>query len=453
MDKISNISTIPFSTLVPVLERKKPSLNQIIYNIASAIIFPLGLYRCSAHFIAKKFFSCFIVGSTSRSIKISQKHEEAIKSVHLEMRNGLKFEELIGVDGIKILQERSTDEWIVYTLPSCGIWQKLLEDTLIPIAQNSGRNLLCVNYPGAGKNRGKPNSFNHLLNNVEKGLKKIDATPENTVFMGHSLGCASALRLADKYEGTNVVIQNTFSKLDLLAKPYREILKKTLERAQKNQTRLEKDGEVFDRNTKQYVKKPLKIVQRLNLAAKDAFLSIPQLLENLFRLQFKTALLDAKEIGKTILIETALTILGIASVPISLVSNKINRIKGKLKSFYTSRSAVLTFVNSNKFLTLAKQILKTAGWEIDNYQVFEKLVKRGVSPFVVQVEKDDTIPENARLSKKILESYPNYLIHKNFSDLNNELKDHHDHIAKPCNDHTCGNDPHCSIKRVISTKL
>jgi hypothetical protein len=177
------------------------------------------------------------------------------------------------------------------------------------------------------------------------------------------------------------------------------------------------------------------------------------LLENLFRLQFKTALLDAKEIGKTILIETALTILGITSLPISLVSNKINRIKGKLKSFYTSRSAVLTFVNSNKFLTLAKQILKTAGWEIDNYQVFEKLLKKGVNPFVVQVEKDATIRENARLSTKILESNPNYLIHKDFSDLNDELKDHHDHIAKPCSDHKCVDNPHCFIKKaIISTK-
>ncbi len=399
---------------------KQSKIKDHIWNIASAILFPIGLYRLSCYYVSKHIFSPFILASSSEYIKKKFEHAKLVKETDLTL-----FKDVVAtrishkLDGVQIRKE-GNQKWLIYVLPTGSIWQQILETELLPLARESGRNVLCVNYRSTGANPiNRPSSFNDLYEDVESALLTIEEDlGDDTVFYGHSLGCATALHLALKF-GRRAVAQNTFGLFENLAEPYRKHLHSS---------------------TSRYLSKLIEEQQnnKLKFALIDTFLSLPHLvfrvtyftlslLDNILHLEGKNSVLDIREIGKTILIDTILTITGLVSLILYPCANRINQFNAELKSNYLSRSAPLTFISSSKFVWLAKKILNSSGWYVDNALTALKLGKDRV--FVVQAPCDQKLESKYTLAYALANS--DIPIHTFQDHELDTTRCHHDYLASP----------------------
>lgn len=434
------------------------TLSEKIWTVVSVILFPIGLYRVTCHLVAKYIFSPYIVGSSSSYVRLLHNHKEAIelandtflicmsdREVALE-RKAIKTKDGLTLDGLHIIHSSQRDlpveeqKYLIYILPAKGIWQQKISE-LLDLSKATNRNILCVNYRATGASKlVRPSSFEDLFCDIESSLASLTGVlKDNTVLYAHSIGCATALHLADKCD-MRAVVQNTFHSLQDLAELYSRPLINTILKNQLVSLQKEQELPITDRKTGESRITKLSLLSRVLYSAKDAFFSLPHLvvrvsyfclsfLDNLVSCKLKLALLDLKEIGRTALIDLILTITGIVAIPFSLFSSRINRFNGSLKCGYLKRPALVTFLQSKKFIWLAKKILETTGWTANNTEKALRIGKERL--FIVQVKHDRTIPYEFSLAKALRESDPSFTIHEFMDHPLEEDKDHHGFMASP----------------------
>jgi hypothetical protein len=448
---------VPLNRLIQEKSRSF-SFSEKIWNVVSLIFFPIGIYRVACHLIAKYQFSPFILGSSSSYVRLLNNHEQAIKALTTPYltsisdiditikKQTVKTSDGLTLDGVHIThKEQSTlprekQKYLVYVLPAKGIWQQKISE-LIQLSKATKRSILCVNYRATGASTLKrPSSFKDLFCDIETSLASLTGIlKENTVLYAHSIGCSTALHLAHKYK-MKAVIQNTFHTLEGLTELYSKTLVRKIIRDQILSVQEQQELPIEDKKTKEVKKVRLSFSKRVSYALKDSFLSLPHLivrvsyfclslLDNLIRCQTEKASLDLKEIGKTVLIDLALTISGVIAIPVSLFSNRVNQFNGSLKSKYLNRPALATFAESPKFIWIAKKILDATGWSVNNTKTALAIGKENL--FVVQVKHDKTIPYEFSLAKALQKVDPSFTIHTFEDHLLDQDADQHDFMASP----------------------
>jgi hypothetical protein len=360
-------------------------------------------------YIAKNVFSSEIIASSSEALR--SKHKEVIQSITDDSLRGAQKLSLSGQDGIKLdaveIKRTGTTKWLLCVNPTAAIWQSRLPK-LLELSEKMNVNVLCVNYRATGKSeKRRPTSFNDLFSDVETGLEKLikdGISKDNIIMYGQSIGCVTALHLGEKHK-LKVVAQNTFSLLSCMFKASakifgsRKVNKILISLHLQEGFTTVKDPQG---NPQKGESKPARLLHRVKFSLEDAFLSLPHLalrvsyfflsfLDNIF-LQQEWALAgkDLIEIGKTVAIDTTLTITGFLSLLISPCSNKLNQLNAKLKSFYLTRSAIRTYTNSPKFIWLAEKILTSSGWVADNVKLAKAVGHQRL--FIVNAHHDKKVP-------------------------------------------------------------
>lgn len=439
----------------------KPRYTEKLWKVVSAILFPIGLYQLACHCLAKYGFSQFILASSSKAVQLAHNHKQCIEEkdqTYLDSESAgtakkitVRTKDGLDLDAVRIISQEQKDrppeeqKWLIYVLPAKAIWQEVFKPAsnmeltgLLDLAEATGKNVLCVNYRATGANAltsalSRPGSFNDLFIDIESGLKTLTGVrPQNIKFFAISLGSTIALHLANKYREIPItIVQNAFQNLALLAEGFSIYLIKYVDKVLDNRIKIE-TGEI---------KKP-SLFQRIRFSLEDTFLSLPHLalrvtyffltfLNNILHCQIKEAGIDFFEIGKTLVIDTVLTITGLISLPLSLFTNKINQLNGLLKEFYLTHSAIKTIVRSPKFIKLAIHILQTTGWVIDNAKVALAIGKDRLCIVQVPPGNDKTIPYKASLAKAVLEIDSTFPVHHCEGYEFDPEKDHHNHMASP----------------------
>ncbi len=381
-------------------------------------------------YIAKEYFSSYIIGSSSDYVRKNKNHSELIARVddaYLQAR-GAKKETFTTTDRVKIDAVRITrpdaTKWLLCINPSKAIWQERLED-LLKLSEKTNTNILCVNYRATGaSDKKRPTSFDDLVLDVDSGLQKLESEgiqKNNIILYAQSIGCVIALRLATERK-MKAVVQNTFALFRLMIKPFSKLLITTLHRGLHGKVERQ-NGIISKRISKteiQKEKRTPRIKQRILFSLEDTFLSLPHLifrvtyftlsmLDNLIITRnFYLAKKDFIEIGKTIAIDTTLTLTGALSLLTSPFTNRVNNINSKIKSLYLGRSAILTFANSPKFLWIAENILTSSGWIANNAALAKSLSTSDL--FIVQAHSDLTVPRELSLGHHVSDS--NHTIHR-----------------------------------------
>lgn len=455
---------LPIQQSSPSLERLIPdksepfSLKKKIWDVVSVILFPIAIYRIGCHLTAKYLFSPYILGASSSYVRLLNRHKDAIENmneahlnsisdsdIRIEKRK-IKTNDGLTLDGVHITHTEQSNlnpnkqKYLVYVLPAKGIWQQQITE-LVSLSKATKRNLLCVNYRATGASAfQRPSSFKDLFCDIESSLRSLTGVvKENTIFYAHSIGCATALHLSYKYK-MKAVIQNTFHTLEGLAEIYSKPLVKTVIKNKLLSLQKQQELPIENKRAKEIKITKLSLSERITYALRDTLFSLPHLalrvtyfslsfLDNLISYKTKKALSDLKEIGKTILVDLTLTITGVVAIPISLISNRMNQFNGSLKMKYLTQSALATFIESPKFIWLAKKILQATGWTINNTKTACAIGKENL--FIVQARFDKTIPYEFSLANTLLKADPRFTIHQ-FSDhpLDKD-KDHHDFMASP----------------------
>ncbi len=446
----------------------KPRYNEKIWKVVSLILFPIGIYQFTYHCLAKYAFSQFILASTSGAVQLAHKHKEAIEEMdqsylHRESdgsaeKVSVRTRDGLNLDAVRIISQEQKDlppaeqKWLIYILPAKAIWQEVFQSkpdmeltALLDLAKATGKNVLCVNYRATGGSTlSRPASFDDLFLDIESGLKTLKGVlPQNIKLFSISLGGTVALHLANKYpEIPMTIVQNAFQSLALLANDYSKYLIKYVIKIVNEDVLRQQELPILNSRTGVESSKKLTLFQRMTYSLKDAFLSLPHLvlrvtyfffsfLNHLFHYQVNQAGEDLLEIGKTLVIDTVLTISGLISLPLSLFTNKINQCNGHLKGFYLIHSAIIESVKSPKFVDLAVHILDRTNWIIDNANVALSIGKDRLCIVQVPPGTDRTIPYEASLAKAVSERYPEFPIHNCRGHEFTQGKDHHDHMASP----------------------
>ena len=444
----------------------RPRYKETIWKVVSTLLFPIGLYQATCHCLAKYGFSQFILASSSEAVRLKHKHKQLIEENNQDYldressgtakKTTIRTRDGLNLDAVRIINQEQAElrpedqKWIIYVLPAKAIWQEIFKSTpdmeltgLLDLARATQKNVLCVNYRATGGSTlSRPGSFDDLFIDIESGLKTLEGVrPKNIKFFAISLGSTIALHLANKYpEIPMTVVQNAFQNLALLAKDFSTYLINYVTKVLDERVKGEQELPIYNKRTEKHEIRKLSLPQRIRYSLEDTLLSLPHLalrvtyfffsfLNNIAHCQIRKAGIDLIEIGKTVLIDTALTVTGLASLPLSLCTNKINQFNGMLKGFYLTHSAAITFVQSPKFIQIAIQILKTADWIIDNAKAVLALGKTRVC--VVQVPHDKTVPHKASLEKAVLEIDPSFPIHHCDGHEFDQAKDHHNHMASP----------------------
>lgn len=391
MFTINTVDTRPIYDYTP----PAPSpYKDIIWDIVSAILFPIGLYRITSYLLGKYVVSQLLLPSSSFVMHKWFPPEELNTpfAITLETSDGIKL------DSVKIKHQNllapSEERWIVCILGNEGRWQNSYNDLLF-LAHHTALNVLCINPRGVGNSTYiHPSSFEDLFSDVDTGVLHLlneGVLSNNIVLHGHSLGGASALHVASR-RGLAAIAQNTFAKVDQVIphhlNAFAEITSDFLNRL----------------STVQQNPAARDLLWLLLFSAKDLLFSLPHLairvtyfffsmLENLVCCEFKEAIKDLMEIGKTLFIDTVLTITGFISLIALPFTKKVHALNGTLNSFFLERAALPRVLASPKTAWLAKQLLTCTGWNADNYTAASRL--RNV--FVMHPTEDHVIPYTASL--------------------------------------------------------
>lgn len=383
----------------------------------STLFFPRPnlLERVCRGFV-KKYFSTFIIGSCSPVVRKNHRHDYWTKKNITSPGEKVTIQTPDGIllDGVQIIADEQKSlppekqKWLYYILPAKMIWQQIFspnEQTpemthLTTLAKQTGRNVLCVNRRGTGNSSPiRPQSFEDLFLDDDSALHSLKGVlPENTILYAHSIGSTPGLYLAMRYD-MKVVVQNTFYRLPLLGKYFARYLVSIVDKFLNRQLHYQQTASL--------------IWKRIFYSTIDAFLSIPHLvlrvtffffscLEHLLSCYWENAIQDLLTIGKTIILDSYLTLLGCINILISLFTNNLNIYSAHLKESYIKHSALKQLAQSSKFIWLAQKILSVAGWNFDNAHAVNSLASRG-KVFVVQVPYDKTIPKDVSVAERLFE--------------------------------------------------
>ena len=386
---------------------------------SSDIIFLMSALDTICRYISREYFSPYIIGSSAE-----WRRRKAYPEIN-RLRNQQLF--INGVDATKIA--KPSPKWIVYVLPSKLLWQQNYDKdplsakttvrkitTLLDLATHTTRNVLCVNY------RIKPSSFQDVIDDVDTGVKHLleqDVKENDILFYAHSIGSVAALQLAKKYN-TAAVIQNTFSKLEDLVEPFSKALVKDTYDSLCKRVTTQQDTSIRLKRKIQFLFIDLTL-SLPHLALRISYFAL-SLLGNLCKFQFSKATSDLLEIGKTIVIDTAITI---SSLFIFLNINKVNQFNANCKSHYLKRSAVCETLSSPKFIWLAKKILQKSGWHADNTAAVLSMDQAKL--FIVQLPNDKTM-KGATLEDGLRKADSTIQIHNFETDA---ALDSHNEMASP----------------------
>lgn len=161
-------------------------------------------------------------------IKLSKQHDLVFKPTREIIATpediGLDFEEvtLVAEDGIKIngwfIKGKKDNKTVLIYHGNGGNISSRLE--FISMFYKLGLSVFIIDYRGYGKSGGSPSEKGTYLDSEaawgflikEKNIKK-----ENIIVLGRSLGGPIAARIASKYKPGALILDSTFSSIDLLA--------------------------------------------------------------------------------------------------------------------------------------------------------------------------------------------------------------------------------------------
>lgn len=433
----------------------QPVSNNILWDITSTIVFPIGMYRIARHLFGKYVISQCVLPSSIQTTLLdksithylletsnSSLREESREypNIYSAERIRIQTSDNLSLDGLQIVSKGQKDlppeeqKWIVYTLPNLSLWQQLCHVLFMPFANALDVNLLSVNYRMTGQSSPtRPTSFNDLCIDIDSAVQTLlerGVLPKNIVLHGVSLGGATALNVAKHYQtpGNEIscVAQNTFSQIEKVAP---EVLFRI-------------NSHISDLRSKMVLsqlEEHQSLSETLLFSLKDLFFSLPHLIfrvsylvfsiiERLIQCKYNEVPDELAEIGKTILFDTLLTFSGFLSLILSPFTNSINQFNGSINQYFLNNSLLSRFLISSKAPAFVGTLLSHTDWNIDN----EKAATQIKKILVVYAPNDDLIDRSASLSKPLLEN-PEYSHHvqalPEFDEFNRPI-DHTD-IAVP----------------------
>lgn len=229
MLRVENILPAPFY----VKQSPCDSVNKVIWNIVSLILFPIGIFRFALYLLNKHLISKILLPSSIEWIKkarplpdINEIEETLNKGRTIITKLTIKSAEGIDLDGVSVVSHKqevlpkNEQNWVIYASGNSGSWQITMEH-FINLSHTCGVNVICINYRGTrDSSRIQPLSQKDLLSDLEQcvlTLNKEGVPLYRMAVEGHSLGGALALHLGAKYQ-IPTIVQNTFVKTSLVAK-------------------------------------------------------------------------------------------------------------------------------------------------------------------------------------------------------------------------------------------
>lgn len=311
-------------------------------------------------------------------------------------------EDHITLDGVEIhfegeKKERQEQIWHVFYNPNTATYEMSME-SFLEQGQGLGHNFLLINYRGTGDSEKKnPSCFGDLVKDGTAAVEYLIASgvpKENIIIEGLSLGGAVAIHVNLSYK-VRCAAHNTFGTsvamvphlCSAIAQGIKEILDKPLHDTLDLTSRLKYA-------LKDLIGSPIELFVRITFFVLAFF-------ERIISLEGGDALITLKEIGKTIIFDTILTITGAIALITSCFTQKVLELNTTLNQMMRVEDDPLVSImlQSSKAHYLIQRLLVHTGWAIDNVEA----CKKTSSPFASYHPgpKDTTVPPELALNSKL----------------------------------------------------